>query len=250
MSADDQFIEPDFIEPDVPVQASSGNSSSGNTGSANNVSGLSGNMDVIGGLNRGTLDESVAHTLKRDVYDINSKLKQVVYPHMPSRRYMAEGTTEDGQNNDDQIFSSSDFWAPLAFIILYAVCVSHAKTLFSSVFVSSWFVLLVMALHLKLTKPRQNASLLSYISLSGYCLFPLVINALVVQIILPAIFHAMKESQGWKVRIHSLLKLTCFAFCFVWSFSCSAIVTRAKGFVQLYPLGLCLFGLGWLSVIL
>lgn len=236
----------------MPIQAGGGNRNASNSNVNNSMPGLSGNMDVVGGLSRGTLDETVLQTLKRDIYDINSKLKQVVYPHMPSSRYMAAGTAEDGATTgtDDQIFNSSDFWAPLAFIILYSVCVSHAKTLFSSVFVSSWFVLLVMALHLKLTKPYQNASLLSYISLSGYCLFPLVINALVVQVILPAIFHAMKETQGWKVRVHSVLKLTCFAFCFVWSFSCSAIVTRSKGFVQLYPLALCLFGLGWLSIIL
>ncbi|KAL3229002.1 Protein YIP4 [Nakaseomyces bracarensis] len=249
MSTDDQFIEPDFIEPDVPV--SGGGNSNVSNGNDNAVSGLSGTMDVAGGLNRGTLDESVAETLKRDVYDINSKLKQVVYPHLPSSRYMAAGTEDSNSNNSssDELFNSSDFWAPLAFIILYSVCVSHAKTLFSSIFVSSWFVLLVMALHLKLTKPYQNASLLSYISLSGYCLFPLVLNALMVQIVLPAIFHAMGESH-WKVRVHTVINLVCFAFCFIWSFSCSAIVTRSKGFVQLYPLALCLFGLGWLSVIL
>ncbi|CAG58403.1 uncharacterized protein GVI51_D01661 [Nakaseomyces glabratus] len=250
MATDDQFIEPDFIEPDVPVRdGSNGNSSAAGS---RGIAGLSGNMETSSGdWNRGTLDESVLATFKRDIYDINSKLKQVVYPHLPSHRYMAttSGDQDSAQGANEDIFNSSDFWAPLTFIILYSVCVSHAKGLFSSVFVSCWFVLVVMALHLKLTKPYQNATLLSYVSLSGYCMFPLVICGLLVQIVIPAVSHTLGTSP-WKVRVSTLLRLTVFGFCFIWSFTCSAIVTRSKGFVQLYPLALCLFGLAWLSMIL
>ena len=32
---------------------------------------------------RGTLDESIVSTFKRDFHEINDKLKKVVYPHFP-----------------------------------------------------------------------------------------------------------------------------------------------------------------------
>lgn len=65
---DDTIIEPDFIEADAPMVAGAGSADEGFQDSAS----------------RGTLDETVLKTLKRDVVDINSRLKQVVYPHFPS----------------------------------------------------------------------------------------------------------------------------------------------------------------------
>merc|ERR1712012_243233 len=68
---EDTTIEPDFIEPEAPLAASGG--------VADNIGGTMQNSG-----SRGTLDETVLQTLKRDVVEINSRLKQVVYPHFPS----------------------------------------------------------------------------------------------------------------------------------------------------------------------
>ena len=127
---DDTIIEPDFIEADAPMVAGAGSADEGFQDSAS----------------RGTLDETVLKTLKRDVVDINSRLKQVVYPHFPSllRCWCGGLGAEDTGSSaaDSDISANCDLWAPLAFIILYALFVSHAQSLFSSLFVSSWFCLL------------------------------------------------------------------------------------------------------------
>ncbi|CAI4039092.1 hypothetical protein SMKI_07G0630 [Saccharomyces mikatae IFO 1815] len=230
---EDTTIEPDFIEPEGPLAVSGG--------AADSIGGV---LQTSG--SRGTLDETVLQTLKRDVVDINSRLKQVVYPHFPS----FFSCSEDGlETSDKDISANCDLWAPLAFIILYSLFVSHARSLFSSLFVSSWFVLLVMALHLRLTKPHQKVSLISYISISGYCLFPQVLNALIAQLLLPLVFHVGRQNR-WIVRILSLVKLVVMVLCLMWSVAAVSWVTKSKTVIEIYPLGLCLFGMAWLSTIL
>ncbi|AJR95724.1 Yip4p [Saccharomyces cerevisiae YJM1242] len=230
---EDTTIEPDFIEPDAPLAASGG--------VADNIGGTMQNSG-----SRGTLDETVLQTLKRDVVEINSRLKQVVYPHFPS----FFSPSDDGIGAaDNDISANCDLWAPLAFIILYSLFVSHARSLFSSLFVSSWFILLVMALHLRLTKPHQRVSLISYISISGYCLFPQVLNALVSQILLPLAYHIGKQNR-WIVRVLSLVKLVVMALCLMWSVAAVSWVIKSKTIIEIYPLALCLFGMAWLSTIL
>ncbi|KOG99331.1 Yip4p [Saccharomyces eubayanus] len=234
---DDTIIEPDFIEADTLMAAGAGSADEGLHDSAS----------------RGTLDETVLKTLKRDVVDINSRLKQVVYPHFPSLfRCWCDGLgAEDSGSSaaDSDISANCDLWAPLAFIILYALFVSHAQSLFSSLFVSSWFILLVMALHLRLTKPHQKVSLISYISICGYCLFPQVLSALLSQVLLPLAFRIGGQNR-WVVRVLSLLKLVVMALCLMWSVAAVAWVTKSKTAIEIYPLALCLFGMAWLSTIL
>ncbi|QHS73148.1 Yip4p [Saccharomyces paradoxus] len=230
---EDTTIEPDFIEPDAPLSAP--------RGAADSIGGVLQNSG-----SRGTLDETVLQTLKRDVVEINSRLKQVVYPHFPS----FFSCSDDGVGvEDNDISANCDLWAPLAFIILYSLFVSHARSLFSSLFVSSWFILLVMALHLRLTKPQQKVSVISYISISGYCLFPQVLNALVSQLLLPLAYHIGKQNR-WIVRILSLVKLVVMALCLTWSVAAVSWVTKSKTIIEIYPIALCLFGMAWLSTIL
>ncbi|CAI5150709.1 BEM_HP_G0079290.mRNA.1.CDS.1 [Saccharomyces cerevisiae] len=67
---EDTTIEPDFIEPDAPLAASGG--------VADNIGGTMQNSG-----SRGTLDETVLQTLKRDVVEINSRLKTSGIPAFP-----------------------------------------------------------------------------------------------------------------------------------------------------------------------
>ncbi|CCK71198.1 Yip4p KNAG_0G01400 [Huiozyma naganishii CBS 8797] len=225
-------VEADFTEPDVAAAGI----------------GLQGQMAPQ--YNRGTLDETVIKTLKRDVLEINARLKMVVYPHFPTRAFLQAAATSEQQQGSESIDSHCDMWAPLTFVIVYSLCVSHAKALFSSIFVCCWFVLLVMALHLRLAKPYDNVSVISYVSLSGYCLFPQMVNAVAVQTVLPLVFRALGRDHRWAVRGTTALKLLSLAACMVWSLTAISLVTKSKGFVQIFPLGLCLLALGWISTAL
>ncbi|GAV56282.1 hypothetical protein ZYGR_0BB00590 [Zygosaccharomyces rouxii] len=194
---------------------------------------------------RGTLDETILKTFKRDIKDINSRLKQVVYPSLFMKKFGGSG--QDYTNASVHC----DLWAPLTFIILYAVSVSpaHAKTLFSSLFVTQWFVLLVMATHLRLTKPQEKTSLISYLSVSGYCLFPQVVNAVISRLLLPLILKVAHESP-WCIRALVLLRILLMGICLFWSVNSISSVTKSDNFIETYPLALCFFGIGWLTVIL
>ncbi|CCE62748.1 hypothetical protein TPHA_0D01070 [Tetrapisispora phaffii CBS 4417] len=276
----DALVEPDIIESDIPIsdkhaknKKSSKGKSKGNYTSIGSEDApltnapsisipMEGNIDGSGppnnqiiadatGISRGTLDESVLDTLKRDIIEINNRLKQVVYPHFPSSYALAGGVSQvnGGNSVDDLHAQSSDLWAPLTFVISYSLIVSHAQSLFSSLFITCWFILLVLALHLRLTKPHQSMSLISYISLSGYCLFPLVIQALLTQTLLPLLLRvALKGHTNLQVRINAILKLILISVCLMWATTAITLVTNAKGVVQVYPLALCLFGLAWLSI--
>ncbi|QLG74290.1 hypothetical protein HG535_0G01740 [Zygotorulaspora mrakii] len=235
----------DMIEPDV-VESRVGGGFGGSS---------SAGVDAGYTSNRGTLDESVYETFKRDVLDINTRLKQVVYPHFgcPQRCTAADtGRADVGDQRadvGDQREIHCDLWAPLTFILVYAASLSRSNTnaLFSTVFVSLWFVLLVMAVHLRLTKIRDGNSLLSYISISGYCLFPLVVNNLVSQVILPLLFHNLESHLLY--RIYTALRLVILGGSLLWSISAVSFVTKSTTFIQVYPLALCLFGVGWLSIL-
>ncbi|SMN18499.1 similar to Saccharomyces cerevisiae YGL198W YIP4 Protein that interacts with Rab GTPases, localized to late Golgi vesicles [Maudiozyma saulgeensis] len=210
---------------------------------------------------RGTLDETILETLRRDFTEINTTLKKVVYPHFPSRQLLSststmitnESLSSSSNSANDQsiadISANCDLWAPLIFVITYSLCVSHAHTLFSSLFVLCWTLLLIMSLHMRLTKPYENVNMITYISLSGYCIFPQVINSIITQIIFPIILK-MAGNRHWSIRIITLLKLITLILCELWSLTSISLVTNSKGFVQIFPLGLCLLGLGWLATIL
>ena len=249
----------DYIEPDVPLKPSSNG-----TGGANGTPAYSEHAPSTGIVpdtgstsERGTLDESVYETLRRDISNINTTLKKVVYPHFPSGRLLRAiplpSSDQEAQlqqlSNTEDIPKHSDLWAPLLFVILYSLFVSHAKAIFSGLFVLTWAVLLVMSLHLRLTKPRENANVVSYASLSGYCLFPIVIDALLSQLVFPLLMK-VGGSSHWVARVFNLLDLVVLALCLVWSLSAVSLVTNSRGFIQTFPLGLCLLGLSCLPVIL
>lgn len=248
-SENDIFIESDAIEPDMTPKNPAQHSPIPERPHHEQDGGYSGATLVSDAtvLKRGTLDESVMETLQRDLFEINSRLKQVVYPHFPASVI----ASIDDSTFATPVCHSSDLWAPLTFIILYSLIVSHAKSLFSSLFITCWSILVVMALHLRLTKPHQPVSLISYVSESGYCLFPQVVQSLLTQIVIPMFLKVvLKGKTHWQIRISAILELFLMAVCLLWSLSAISLVTNAKGYVQVYPLALCFFGLAWLSTTL
>ena len=135
-------VEPDFIESDYSQQPSWTASNL-----PQNVD--NGELHIPSGarISRGTLDETAAQTLKRDLHQINNRLKQVVYPHFPIRSADTEGAPVLESSSNDRC---TDLWAPLVFTLAYSVALSRASDRFSGSFVFSWAVIIAMAVHLSL----------------------------------------------------------------------------------------------------
>lgn len=222
VEVNDTLIEPDVVEPVVLGDPLG---------------------DVRPTSNRGTLDETIFETLKRDVLEINSRLKQVVYPHFVLNRQPATDFAADTAVH-------CDLWAPLAFIILYSVSVSrsNAKSLFSGLFVSLWGALVVMAVHLRLVKPHEKNSLMSYVSMSGYCLFPQVVNSILGQLVLPLIF-SLGHGSHWSIRILIITRVLLAVASVMWSINSFRVVANCQSLVEIYPLALSFFVIGWLSIV-
>ncbi|CUS22985.1 LAQU0S07e04698g1_1 [Lachancea quebecensis] len=233
------IVEPDFIEND--------HSQSPAWGGSNATPDLGDyNIDFTaraGESTRGTLDEPVSQTLKRDVLRINTRLKQVVYPHFPLQARNAEAL--DSPDN-----GCTDLWAPLVFTILYAVALSRTSDRFSGSFVLSWTAIIAMALHLTVTRSESvsNGPVLTYVSSAGYCLFPQVLNAVLSAVLFPLATAAI-PSQAWKVRVLVLLRLFSFATCSFWACRSSFKATAASGRTERFPLLLLQLTLGWACMV-
>lgn len=246
------FIEPDVFDVDTPINNNNNANTNTHTDYSNPFfdSGMetnaypegTGNItaDVNPAVKRGTLDESIMETLKKDLFDILERLKLTFAPLL-------------GMNvTDDEIADlsrSCDMWAPLLFIIFYSLCVSHGKSIFSTLFLFCWFVLLLMGLHLRLIEPTRKISLISYISLCGYSLSLQVLYSVVVQLVFPVITKVTRHS-GVVIRILTVLQLLLLVGTIMASIKCSAFTTRSKGLVQLFPLGLLYLILGWTATVL
>ncbi|SCU93502.1 LADA_0G03444g1_1 [Lachancea dasiensis] len=241
----------DLIEPDfddllaTPELASDGNGLHGRSGPR---------------VGRGTLDESIAATLKRDVLQINSRLKQVVYPHFPLRQLRGRSDPESmmPENTSGPISSlqdhCADLWAPLLFTISYSVALSRASEQFSSFFVLAWSAISIMAVHLTLIKPPQsqknggNLPLLAAISTCGYCLFPHVLNAVLSALLFP-LFTAAVLKEDWRFRTLTILRVVTFAIFSFWSLNSALKATRVTGRTDRFPLVLVLVVLSWPCVV-
>ncbi|AMD19872.1 HCL279Wp [Eremothecium sinecaudum] len=193
---------------------------------------------------RGTLDESIRSTLKRDVDNIHARLREVVYPHFPMGIWA-------GRETNSQIYKhNTDLWAPLVFVILNSLIMSNSQhSLFSSVFVLNWAVIAVIATHIKLIHTGESISWLAYVSMGGYCMFPLVLNSLLNVVCYPLLLRLFL-SGAWELRVLYLVRIFSIILFSLWAYASICAVSRCQGFAERYPLGMCLFGLGILSMTL
>ncbi|CEP60542.1 Yip4p LALA0_S01e13300g [Lachancea lanzarotensis] len=200
---------------------------------------------------RGTLDEPVTQTLKRDLIQINARLKQVVYPSFTcSGSSDSDTTTPSSSLQGDHC---ADLWAPLLFTIAFSVALSRASSQFPRIFVLSWASLVVLAAHLTLgssSDPEDSEKIpfLAAVSTCGYCFFPQVINAVGSSVLLPLIVSFIRNAH-LKSRILTIARLAIFAGCAFWSCRSSVNATRARHFINRYPLVLVLVSLNWSCVV-
>lgn len=247
-------LDPDFIEPDVFNDDNRGTSSLknniisdySNPFSASGMETTQGDnyipTDVSPIIKRGTLDESVMETLSKDFFDIMERLKLTFTPIL-----RINSTDEDISS----LATSCDMWAPLLFIIFYSLCVSHGKSIFSTLFLFCWFTLFLMGLHLRLIEPTRRISLISYLSLCGYPLSIIAVYSLLSQILIPIIIKISSNSaRNIMVRVLTIIELITLVGTVFTAVKCSAFITKSKGFVQLFPLGILYLILGWIATVL
>lgn len=247
-------INSDFIEPDVFSSGNKGTSSTSNNVTSDysnpfSASGMEatqeGNYiptDVSPAVKRGTLDESVMETLSKDIRDIMERLKLTFTP------ILRINITDDEINS---LTTSCDMWTPLLFIIFYSLCVSHGKSIFSTLFLFCWSMLFLMGLHLRLIEPTRKISLISYLSLCGYPLSLIALYSLLSQILIPIIIKISSNStQNMIVRALTFIELITLVGTVFAAIKCTAFITKSKGFVQLFPLGILYLILGWIATVL
>ena len=247
-------IESDFIEPDVFYVDNKSKSHVNNNirpdySNPFSNSGMEATQgdnyisaDITAAMRRGTLDESVIETLSKDTHDIMERLKLTFTPIL---------NINVPDEDIDDLSKSCDMWAPLLFIIFYSLCVSHGKSIFSTLFLFCWFTLFLMGLHLRLIEPTRKISLISYISLCGYPLSLLAVYSLFSQVLIPIIMKISSySSKNIIIRLLTIVELSTLLGTIFTSVKCGAFITRSKGFVQLFPLGILYLILGWIATVL
>eukprot|EP00835_Amoeboradix_gromovi_P004387 NODE_338_length_10654_cov_0.207295.p2 type:complete len:245 gc:universal NODE_338_length_10654_cov_0.207295:4409-5143(+) len=114
-----------------------------------------------------TLDEPVSATIKRDLLNVWRKMKKVIYP----------------VGSDEDLLKNWDLWGPLLLCLSLAIVLSaenkgdQLTLMFSTTFVVVWIGSIIVTLNAKLLGGK--ISILQSVCVLGYCLFPLLISAII-----------------------------------------------------------------------
>mmetsp|Transcript_10077 Transcript_10077/g.12573 ORF Transcript_10077/g.12573 Transcript_10077/m.12573 type:complete len:192 (+) Transcript_10077:310-885(+) len=184
---------------------------------------IGGSIDT--GLNSLTLNEPIRETILRDLRGIAIKLKFVLLPRVSS-----EDTLRELRN--------WDLWGPLILCMVLAVTLAQGALegesgdTFSVVFALVWAGSSIVTLNAKLLNGK--ISFFQSLCVLGYCLFPLVLGALVCLAIPPF-----------------LARCLVIALCFAWSTRSSAlfmseVVKEERQVLAVYPVLLFYLAISWL----
>jgi len=141
-----------------------------------------------------TLDEPIRETIMRDVRSVGSKLKVVLLPMERSLPYggysgVSQSETIDLTERDKQILESLrdwDLWGPLVVCLALAVLLSikapvgQASLVFAAVFCAVWFGSAVVTINAQLL--GGTISFFQSVCVLGYCVFPMTLAAVVVDL--------------------------------------------------------------------
>ncbi|KAI8912922.1 hypothetical protein PhCBS80983_g03173 [Powellomyces hirtus] len=159
-------VQGDLASVTIPVTVS------GNMGPANLSGGGAGTLKPA----LDTLDEPVWDTVRRDLLSIWAKLRQVLLPR---------------KDNTANILKDWDLWGPLLLCLALSLRLSitaadgQAPAVFTAIFVIVWCGAAAVTLNSKLLGGKM--SFFQSVCVLGYCLFPLVLGAVVCAFI-PLIF--------------------------------------------------------------
>ncbi|RCI04686.1 hypothetical protein CU098_005632 [Rhizopus stolonifer] len=173
-SDDFGFYEQDrSIEPDVDL---TGQSSTKPSSLVNPFANLSGSI----GSREDTLDEPVSVTILRDVKQVGRKLQQVLHP-----------------KGDRSVLKDWDLWGPLILCLALAITLStsvpsdQSVPIFTGVFVIVWLGAAVVTMNAKLL--GGSVSFFQSVCVIGYCIFPLVVVA-IIGIFIEAVWFRVPSS--------------------------------------------------------
>jgi len=140
-----------------------------------------------------TLDEPVSTTILRDVRTIAVKLKYVLLPSASEEETISE-------------LRNWDLWGPLLLCLVLSIQLSlsaakdQASITFASVFVIVWCGAFVVSLNAQLLGGR--ISFFQSVCVLGYCIFPLVVAAILCELWGNPIYKGglVSIGFGWATR--------------------------------------------------
>jgi len=167
-----------------------------------------------------TLDEPVWQTIWRDVKRVGIKLFHVLIP----------------RGKAQQALRDWDLWGPLVFCLILAIILSESAP---QIFVIVWIGAAVVTINSLLLGGK--ISFFQSVCVLGYCIFPLVIAAIVcsaVSLYWPSVWFRMVISLA----------------CFVWSTGASVgflagMVPPERKFLAVYPVLLFYLVLSWMIIV-
>eukprot|EP01119_Soliformovum_irregulare_P017996 TRINITY_DN5442_c0_g1_i2.p1 TRINITY_DN5442_c0_g1~~TRINITY_DN5442_c0_g1_i2.p1 ORF type:complete len:192 (-),score=25.91 TRINITY_DN5442_c0_g1_i2:58-633(-) len=168
-----------------------------------------------------TLDEPVWATLWRDVRRVGIKLWHVLIPRGGSEKALRDW----------------DLWGPLVFCLILALLLTDSA---AEVFVIVWVGAVVVTLNSQLLGGK--ISFFQSVCVLGYCVFPLVVAALVI--------WAVHEA-GWS---NFFFRFGISMGCFGWSIWASigflaGMVPPHRKLLAAYPVILFFLALAWLVMV-
>lgn len=258
IDSDDEagLIEPDKpIESSTPSETNAGPSSSYQSGAppaysldSQFAAATGGQVETRRFMGGDTLDEPITTTLLRDIKAVGFRLKQVIwYTPASSLRDTHPGILPVAITNNLEAESPYtnqewDMWGPLIFCLLIALTLSmiapnhQASQVFSGIFVLIWLGQALVTLNIRLL--GGTISFFYALSTTGYCLFPLVIAALLSSFVKLFLVRIIVDfiMIGW--AIYSATR----------GLSDNGVLP-SRVFLAMFPVGLFYTGLGWLCVI-
>lgn len=252
----DEDEQPEVIEPDQPAASTSASASVPQgpppSYSLDNqfAAATGGRVEQRRFMGGDTLDEPVTTTLMRDIRSVGFRLRQVVWytpasslqenhpEFIPASLSNFASTGEVGVSHSQEW----DMWGPLVFCLLIALTMSmiapnhQASKVFSGIFVLTWVGQAVVTLNIKLL--GGSISFFYALSVTGYCLFPLVIAALVSAFVKLFLVRIIVDiiMIGW--AIYSATR----------GLRDNGVLP-SRVVLAMFPVGLFYAGLGWLCVI-
>ena len=179
---------------------------------------------------KNTLTEPVVETIKRDLYEIKSRLDILLNLKIKNKEIL-----------QSQI-KNYELWGPFLFIFLFVITTTlhlskNIEETFSLILLIIIFGNFVLIINSKLLK--TNISFLQGFSILGYCLFPLNLVSFFI-----CIFHFLP----------TFLKFCLMLVGVAWSFICSyrlveIISDKDKVFLVCFPLLIFYLSLGWFAFI-
>mmetsp|Transcript_13472 Transcript_13472/g.14755 ORF Transcript_13472/g.14755 Transcript_13472/m.14755 type:complete len:252 (-) Transcript_13472:477-1232(-) len=208
-----------------------------------------------------TLDEPVLETIMRDVRAVGNKLKIVMKPLDKTVHpfgYMGIETSDDPQQQQQQPelgenqravieeLRDWDLWGPLVICLALSIVLSfkaptnQASAVFAVVFMAIWFGSAVVTFNAQLL--GGTISFFQSVCVLGYCVFPLVLSAIIVGML-------RLTPMGWK-----WLDMIWIGIGFVWATRASSVfigmyVKTSRRALAVYPVLFFYTFLSWLILL-